>query len=183
MMPPDSERRSNVMRSSFTCPARLGIFLLVGAGLCAGLVTSAPARDPAAPYLGMTKDEILACAGEPHARLQMGANAETLTYHYSGAGPVPAEPAKPGEKDKSKDKKKSSIADLFGDKKDKKKDKDWTCSASLKFEDGKLVSVNFAHKDVRSPYAWQAEKDPKKQEAMRKEGVPTCTFSLPRCSR
>ena len=63
------------MRSSFTCPARLGLFLLVGAGLCAGLVTSAPARDPAAPYLGMTKDEILACAGEPHARLQMGANA------------------------------------------------------------------------------------------------------------
>jgi hypothetical protein len=171
------------MRSSFTAPARLGLFLLAGAGLCAGLVTSAPARDPAAPYLGMTEAEIIACAGEPHARLPMGANAEILTYHYSGAGPVPAEPAKPGEKDKSKDKKKSSIADIFGDKKGKKKDKDWTCSASLKFEDGKLVSVNFAHKDVRSPYAWQAEKDPKKQEEMRKEEMPTCTFSLPRCSR
>jgi hypothetical protein len=170
------------MRSSFTPPARLGLFLLVGAGLCTGLATSAPARDPAAPYLGMTKDEILACAGEPHARLKMGANAETLTYHYSGAGPVPAEPAKPGEKDKSKDKK-SSIADLFGDKKGKKKDKDWTCSASLRFEDGKLVSVNFAHKDVRSPYEWQAEKDPIKQEAKRKEAMPTCTFSLPRCTR
>jgi hypothetical protein len=168
------------MRSSFTSP-RLGLFLLVGAGLCAGLVTSAPARDPAAPYLGMTKAEILACAGEPHARLRMGANAETLTYHYSGAGPVPAEPAKPGEKDKSKDKK-SSIADLFGDKKGKK-NKDWTCSASLRFEDGKLVSVNFAHKDVRSPYEWQAEKDPIKQEAKRKEEMPTCTFSLPRCTR
>ena len=170
------------MRSSFTAPARHGLSLLVGAGLCAGLITSAPARDPAAPYLGMTKDEILACAGEPHARLKMGANAETLTYHYSGAGPVPAEPAKSGEKDKSKDKK-SSIADLFGDKKGKKKNKDWTCSASLKFEDGKLVSVNFAHKDVRSPYEWQAEKDPIKQEAKRKEEMPTCTFSLPRCTR
>jgi hypothetical protein len=167
---------------SFTAPARLAIFLLAGAGLCAGLVTSAPARDPAAPYLGMTKDEILACAGEPHARLKMGANAETLTYRYSGAGPVPAEAAKPGEKDKSKDKK-SSIADIFGDKKGKKKDKDWTCSASLRFEDGKLVSVNFAHKDVRSPYEWQAEDDPKKQEKMRNEDVPTCTFSLPRCTR
>ncbi len=109
-------------------------------------------------------------------------NAETLTYHYSGAGPVPAEQAKPGEKEKSKDKK-TSIADLFGDKKGKKKDKDWTCSASLKFEDGKLVSVNFAHKDVRSPYEWQAEKDPIKQEAKRKEVMPTCTFSLPRCTR
>jgi hypothetical protein len=170
------------MRSSFNSPARLGLSLLVGAGLCAGLITSAPARDPAAPYLGMTKDEILACAGEPHARLKMGANAETLTYRYSGAGPVPAEATKPGEKDKSKDKK-SSIADLFGDKKGKKKDKDWTCSASLKFEDGKLVSVNFAHKDVRSPYEWQAEKDPIKQEAKRKEEMPTCTFSLPRCTR
>ena len=170
------------MRSPFTSRARLGLFLLAGAGLCAGLVTSAPARDPAAPYLGMTQAEIIACAGEPHARLRMGANAETLTYHYSGAGPVPAEPAKPGEKDKSKDKK-SSIADLFGDKKGKKKDKDWTCSASLKFEDGKLVSVNFAHKDVRSPYEWQAEKDPIKQEAKRKEVMPTCTFSLPRCTR
>jgi hypothetical protein len=170
------------MRSSVTSPARLGLFLLAAAGLCAGLVTSAPARDPAAPYLGMTKGEILACAGEPHARLRMGANAETLTYHYSGAGPVPAEEAKPGEKDKSKDKK-TSIADIFGDKKGKKKNKDWTCSASLKFEDGKLVSVNFAHKDVRSPYEWQAEKDPIKQEAKRKEVMPTCTFSLPRCTR
>jgi hypothetical protein len=169
------------MRSSFAFPARLGLFFLIGAGLCAGLVTSAPARDPAAPYLGMTKDEIIACAGEPHARLKMGANAETLTYRYSGAGPVPAESAKPGEKDKSKDKK-SSIADVFGDKKGKKKD-NWTCSASLRFENGKLVSVNFAHKDVRSPYAWQAEKDPIKQEAKRKEETPTCTFSLPRCTR
>ena len=70
-----------------------------------------------------------------------------------------------------------------GKKKGKKKDKDWTCSASLKFEDGKLVSVNFAHKDVRSPYEWQAEKDPIKQEAKRKEVMPTCTFSLPRCTR
>ena len=173
------------MRSSFASAARLGLLLLAGAGLCAGLVTSAAARDPAAPYLGMTEAEIIACAGEPHARFRSGANAETLTYRYNGAGPVPAEPAKSGDKDKSKEKKKSSIADIFGDKKDKKKDKDkdWTCSASLKFEDGKLVSVNFAHKDVRSPYAWQAEKDPKKQEAMRNEEMPTCTFSLPRCSR
>ena len=39
--------------------------------------------------------------------------------------------------------------------------------------------MSFAHKDVRSPYDWQSEKDPKKQEEMRKEDVPTCTFSLP----
>ena len=51
------------------------------------------------------------------------------------------------------------------------------------FEDGKLVKVNFAHKDVHSPYDWQAEKDPVKQEEKRKEGVPTCEFSLPKCAR
>jgi hypothetical protein len=51
------------------------------------------------------------------------------------------------------------------------------------FEDGKLVRVNFAHKDVHSPYDWQAEKDPVKQEEKRKEGVPTCEFSLPKCPR
>src|SRR5262245_9986803 len=189
-MPPDSKTRSNVMRSSSTLPARFGLLLLACAGLSAGLIASAQARDPAAPYLGMTQAEIIACAGDPHARFRSGINAETLTYHYSGEGPVPAEPAKTGEKDKSKDKekdkdkdKKSAIADLFGGKKGKKKDKDWTCSASLKFEDGKLVSVNFAHKDVRSPYEWQAEKDPEKQEELRKKELPTCTFSLPRCAR
>lgn len=169
------------MRPRLTPPASLRPLLLAAcAGLGAGLFTSAQARDPAAPYLGMTQAEIIACAGEPHSRFRSGAEAETLTYRYSGAGPVPAEPGKSEEKSKEK---KKSIADIFGDKKGKKKDKDWTCSASLVFEQGKLVSVNFAHKDVRSPYQWQSEKDPKKQEAMRKEEVPTCTFSLPRCSR
>ena len=55
--------------------------------LCASGI--AAARDPAAPYLGMTKAQILACAGEPHSRFKSGAAKETLTYHYSGAGPVP----------------------------------------------------------------------------------------------
>jgi hypothetical protein len=178
MMPPDLRATRIRMRCKYLLVSLVAGISLYAAG-------SAVARDPAAPYLGMSQAEIIACAGEPHARLRSGANAETLTYRYNGAGPVPAEPAKSGDKDKPKEKKKSSIADIFSDKKDKKKDKDkdWTCSASLKFEDGKLVSVNFAHKDVRSPYAWQAERDPKKQEAMRNEEMPTCTFSLPRCSR
>jgi hypothetical protein len=99
-------------------PSQRGIVSLCASGIAA-------ARDPAAPYLGMTKAQILACAGEPHSR---------------------------------------------------------TCSASLVFENDKLVRVTFAHKDVRSPYQWQSEKDPKKAEKMRKEGVPTCAFSLPRCA-
>ena len=164
------------MHPRFASPANLGLLFL--AASCAGLVTAAHGRDPAAPYLGMSQSEIVACAGEPHARYRSGAEAETITYRYSGAGPVPAEPGQ----SKDKKEKKKSIADIFGDKKDKKKDA-WTCTASLKFEQGRLVSVTFAHKDVRSPYQWQSEKDPKKQEAMRKEELPTCTFSLPNCLR
>jgi len=164
------------MRSRLIYRASLLWLTVICAGFGAGFAGAAQARDPAAPYLGMTQAEIIACAGEPHARYRSGANAETLSYRYSGAGPVPAEPGK------TEKKKKKSIADVFGDKK-KKKNKNWTCSASLVFERGKLVSVSYAHKDVRSPYAWQSEKDPKKQEAMRKEKVPTCTFSLPRCTR
>ena len=181
------------------------------AGLCGSalLISAAYAADPAKPYLGMSREEIVACAGEPYAKYKSGAEAETLTYHYSGAGPVPAAP---GEKKK----KESGLAGFFpgGDKKDKKekkadqsetgakketadasepgakkgkknkkKDSGWTCTASLVFESGLLARVSFAHKDVRSPYDWQKEKDPKKQEAMRNAPLPTCTFSLPNCAR
>jgi hypothetical protein len=44
------------------------------------------------------------------------------------------------------------------------------------------VRVSYAHKDVKSPYDWQKEKDPEKQKALRAAGVPTCSFSLPNCS-
>jgi hypothetical protein len=78
----------------------------------------------------------------------------------------------------SEEKEPKSIFSKF----EKKEGKNWTCSASLVFENDKLVRVTFAHKDVRSPYQWQSEKDPKKAEKMRKEEVPTCAFSLPRCA-
>jgi hypothetical protein len=143
--------------------------------LCASGI--AAARDPGAPYLGMTEAQIIVCAGEPHSRLKSGAKKETLTYHYSGAGPVPAKKPKTEEK-KSEEKEPKSIFSKFK----KKEYKTWTCSASLVFENDKLVRGTFAHKDVRSPYQWQHEKNPEKAEKMRKEGVPTCTFSLPRCA-
>ena len=145
------------------------------------LISAAYAADPAKPYLGMTKEAILACAGEPYAKYRSGAEAETLTYHYSGAGPVPAAPASKGRREKRQTEEKVVHR---GDKKDKKNKKDngWTCTASLVFENGLLARVSFAHKDVRSPYAWQKEKDPKKREAMRNAPLPTCTFSLPNCA-
>jgi hypothetical protein len=151
--------------------------LLLGA--CGGATPQATLKsiaygDPAKDYLGMTKAEVIACAGDPHSTYKSGAAAETLTYHYSGAGPVPGEAPKADEKKKK--------PGFFGGDK-KKEAKDWTCSASLVFENGRLARVSFAHKDVHSPYDWQSEKDPKKAEAMRQEEVPTCPFSLPRCPR
>ena len=168
----DPGRRASAKRIRLCIAAAL---IAIGAGWLLGLGSSADAADPARPYLGMSKEEILACAGEPHARYKSGADKETLTYHYSGAGPVPAAP---GEK-----KKKDKPSFSFGGDKGKKKDKDkgWSCTASLVFESGRLARVSFAHKDVKSPYDWQKEKDPKKQEELRKQPVPTCDFSLPNC--
>ena len=44
--------------------------------------------DPTKPYIGMTKEQIIACAGKPTGSYGT-TSGETLTYHYSGAGPVP----------------------------------------------------------------------------------------------
>ena len=206
---------------------RMRAFPVLAASLCCGLsllIPAAEAADPAKPYLGMSKEAILACAGEPYGKYKSGSNAETLTYHYSGAGPVPGPPGQKnkkkqgglggffagGEKADTTDKKdktepkadqsgdapdqtehKEKTADASeagskggkGGKKNKKKDSGWTCTASLVFEDGTLARVSFAHKDVRSPYDWQKEKNPKRQEELRNAPLPTCTFSLPNCTR
>jgi hypothetical protein len=130
------------------------------------------AVDQGRPYIGMTKSEVLACAGPPHSRYGSGPNSETLTYHYNGDGPVPQSGGA---------KKKSSSGFLgFGKKNG---GGDWTCTASLVFENDKLVRVSYANKDVRSPYQWQQEKDPKKREELKEQPVPTCNFSLPLCRR
>ena len=55
----------------------------------ADVVTQITASDPTTPYLGMTKSEVIACAGPPHSRYD-AEGSEILTYHYNGAGPVPA---------------------------------------------------------------------------------------------
>jgi hypothetical protein len=139
----------------------------------ADFVSHLTASDPAARYIGMTKSEVITCAGTPHSRYDAGGD-EVLTYHYSGAGPVP----KPEPK-KADDKKPTGPFSNMGNK-----DKgSWDCTASFVFENDRLVRVNFAHKNVDSPYAWQKIKDPDKAEKKREEGVPTCQFSLPNCPR
>jgi hypothetical protein len=137
----------------------LGLLLLGCGGGSSGpedVVRQLSQVDHGKPYIGMSKDEVLRCAGQPRSRIPAGATTETLVYHYSGGGPVPSS----------------------GDNKQKA-----TCTASLTFEKGTLVRVSYAHMEVRSPYAWQSEDDPKKAEAMRQQEVPSCVFSLPRCPR
>jgi hypothetical protein len=134
--------------------------------------------DPTKPYLGMTKQELISCAGQPYSTYPSG-GSETLTYHYTGAGPVPSE-AKP---DKKKDDQKKG--GLMGGLK-KKDDKNWTCTASFVFQDDRVVKITFAHKDVTSPYAYQggkSEEERAKNEAKGPQEVPTCNFSLPRCPK
>src|SRR5262245_1785820 len=77
----------------------------VAVGLCAG---NAAAKDPAAPYLGMTIAEIIACAGEPHSRFESGPGKETLTFRYNGAGPVPGDKSSEKKSDDKKGDKKSA---------------------------------------------------------------------------
>jgi len=136
--------------------------------------------DPTKAYLGMTKSEVIACAGTPHSRYGGAGGSEVLTYHYSGAGPVPsADKGDKGDKD-AKDEKPKGIFGGAGGNKDKG---NWDCTASFIFENDRLMRVNFAHKDVDSPYAWQKIKDPDKAEAKRNAPIPTCSFSLPNCPR
>ena len=138
------------------------------AGLCGSalLISAAYAADPAKPYLGMTKEAIIACAGEPYAKYRSGAEAETLTYHYSGAGPVPAAP---GEK-KKKD---SGLANFFpgGDKKDKKEKKEKKADQSETGGAGE-TGAKSETADASEPGAKKGKKNKKKDSGW------TCTASL-----
>lgn len=147
-------------QASFKVLAILAAMLAGIAGGCAG--GSGPGDafkqltrvDYAKPYIGMGQQEVLNCAGKPRSRIPAGGGGETLIYHYNGAGPVPGGSPK-----------------------------DANCTASLTFNGGKLKRVNYAHVNTRSPYAYQSERDPVKAEALRREEVPSCVFSLPRCPR
>jgi hypothetical protein len=150
------------------------LLAILTAGLAAG-ACQAPmatlertmAGDPAKPYLGMSKDEIIACAGTP-ASSYPNASGETLVYHYTGVGPVPltdktkakTDPANPLAKSKS--------------------DKSWKCGASLVFEGGRLTHVTFAPNGVVSPYAEKKDKSGVEKPVPQPE---PCTFALPNCGK
>ena len=125
--------------------------------------------DPAKPYLGMTKAEIIACAGTPRSSYMRGA-AESITYHYSGAGPVPGPPPKKSDN--------AGKTDLTGRPKE---DKNFTCAATLTFEQGRLTRVTFATNAVVSPY--DTKSDPNTHEKVAVPIPEPCTFSLPNCAR
>jgi hypothetical protein len=123
--------------------------------------------DPAKPYLGMSKEQIIACAGPPSGSYSTN-TGDTLTYHYSGAGPVPT--AAPKKQDDSKK------SNPFGGK---KSDNNYDCAASLAFEGGHLVRVTFAPRLAVSPY--QTKNDPTTGKKVLVDQPKPCTFSLPNC--
>ena len=119
--------------------------------------------DPAKPYFGKTKAEMIACAGAPFATYKTD-TAETLTYHYSGAGPVPGEVKKKDDD--------QAQGGMFGAK---KQDKNYKCTASLVFENDRLVRVNFAPRVIITPYT--------RQEGQRAEGEERQEGRCGRCGR
>mgnify|MGYP005847978941 CR=1 FL=1 len=123
------------------------------------------AGDPAAPYRGLSKKEVIACAGQP-AAVYSHNTGETLVYHYNGPGPVPGA-------DQKKD-----TGNIFGGR---KSSKDWTCSASLVFEQGRLTRVTHAHRDVVSPYERKTNPETGKREYV--TPPEPCSFALPNCPR
>ena len=182
MMPPEF-RTTSFCRCAIIFPIAASLAAAMLLGSCAtavqgpaDMVNRITATDPTKPYIGMTKAEVLTCAGPPHSRYPAAGGSEILTYHYDGAGPAPAPEKKSDKGDKDANKPKG----LFGGGKPGGKGT-WTCTASLVFDGDRLTRVSFAHKDVDSPYAWQKIKDVEKQEEKRAAGVPTCTFSLPNC--
>lgn len=124
--------------------------------------------DPAKPYIGMTKEQIIACAGTPYNSYS-NAKGETFVYHYSGAGPIPT----------ADNKQKSDQGKNQSPLSKPKTDKNWKCGASLAFEDGKLARVTFAPNGVVGPY--DTKKDPKTGENVPVPQPDPCTFSLPNC--
>jgi hypothetical protein len=175
------DKQREAMRASLVLLPSLAAALI--AASCANPSATIKAiayGDPTKPYLGMTKQELITCAGQPYSTYPSG-GSETLTYHYTGAGPVPGEAAKPDKKKDDGEKK----GGLMGGLK-KKDDKNWTCTASFVFQDDRAVKITFAHRDVTSPYAYQggkSEEERAKNAAKGPQEVPTCTFSLPRCPK
>jgi hypothetical protein len=111
--------------------------------------------DPAKPYFGKTKAEMIACAGAPFGSFTHN-TTETLTYHYSGAGPVPGEVQKKADD--------QAQGGMFGAK---KQDKNYKCTASLGFENDRLVRVNFAPRLIITPYTHQKNSEPKAKKAQK----------------
>jgi len=177
---PQASRRDAADFTVLAARVALAAGLVAALGACAysgprDTFNQLTRKDYGAPYIGMSKAEVLKCAGQPWSRIATGANSEMLVYHYTGAGPVPGGASAP---DKKKKKESNPFSGLTS-----RKTGGFACTASLAFEGDKLTRVAYASKDVRSPYAWENEKDPKKREEMKEEGVPTCVFSLPRCPR
>ena len=161
--------RTGSMRASALVTLVTLVAAAISAGGCQAPVATIErtiAGNPAGPYRGMSKEEIIACAGQP-ASVYSHNTGETLVYHYNGPGPVPG----------AEKKKKDGGNPLEG----RKSSGDWTCSASLVFENGRLERVTYAHRDVESPY--KKKTNPETGEKEYVTPPEPCSFSLPNCVR
>jgi hypothetical protein len=123
--------------------------------------------DPTAPYIGKSKAQIIACAGEPYGRYAVG-QGENLIYHYDGAGPVPGNG---GLGDKvAKPSKADTKSGPLGSKQSGPK---WDCIATFSFDgSGSVQGIVYATRTADSPYTENGRKKP---------DVAHCQFSLPNC--
>ena len=120
--------RDRVVAASIL-PAAITMTLAVFASGCGGgfsgpeqAIQDLTRVDHGRPYIGMSRQQVVKCAGQPRSRIPASGGAETLIYHYKGAGPLPGGTPK-----------------------------DATCTASLTFEGGALIRVSYSHKQGRSP--------------------------------
>lgn len=125
------------------------------------MVTNLTKADPTAPYIGRSKQEIVACAGQPYSRYATG-KGENLIYHYSGAGPVPGGGSV--KKDKKKDQSPFSMT--------KSSSGNWDCAATFGFEGDRLARITYAPRQVESKYT---------EDGRLKKNLPSCSFTLPNC--
>ena len=112
--------------------------------------------DPTKPYIGMTKEQVVACAGKPSGSYGT-TSGETLTYHYTGAGPVPtAAPAKSGRGQRARSASRNPT-------------RTGNAARASPSKAARLARVTFAPRDVVSPY--ERKKDPKTGEKVYRDAA------------
>ena len=154
--------------------AVLSAGLLVGAcGNPTATLERVVAGDPAKPYLGKTRAEIVACAGEPSSSLDRG-GSEVLVYHYSGSGPVPGAAKK---KEEAAARKAAAAKAAAACSAAPRRTRTGNARRASPSRMGASTRLIFAPRAVESPYA--TKKVGKTHERVPVQQPEPCTFVWP----